>query len=598
MQRSTLCPWQDGHRATASRERSLLQLLRRSAPRGPLQRSESWEHGAATRFAARPQRDLLNGRAGDDRIFGLGGADAITGGSGADWLWGGPGRDRLFARDGSRDLLVCGPARDVAVVDRSDVVHRGCEIVLRTADAQPEAPVEPVPVVVENEKPGTPEWASYQLAPKGAIDGYTAPSAAPGDTLTFHVSTTNDADYRILVYRAGYYGGVGARLVACLPSCDGHARGHERIAPVPSPEGLVHAGWPESQRLQIPHDWVSGYYLVHFRLVSGPSAGGVTTTWFVLRDASGARRAPMLVQVPTNTWQAYNGWGGGSLYEFNSPNGRRAGKVAYDRPYDQPITQVPEWELPLVRFLERTGYDVGYQADVDTARDPGSLLGRKAIVVGGHGEYWSKSMRDGFDTARDAGVDLAFFGANAAYWQIRYEDDYRTIVGFKNPTWDPETDPALDTTTFRSLVPPRHECVLMGIQHAGGTLEWPTDGDYTVAEAAASDPWMRRAGLRPGDVLPGIVSREVDTIPGGQSAESSCGNALTVLFHRELGDPHSGNADAVRFATSSGATVFASGSHQFVWGLEDVPEVGMGQGLVDPRLQAFARAMLDEMIAA
>jgi hypothetical protein len=55
----------------------------------------------------------------------------------------------------------------------------------------------------------------------------------------------------------------------------------------------------------------------------------------------------------------------------------------------------------------------------------------------------------------------------------------------------------------------------------------------------------------------------------------------------------------VRFTAPSGATVFASGSHQFVWGLEDIPEVDrMRHGLVDPRLQAFLRAMLDDMLAS
>jgi hypothetical protein len=139
----------------------------------------------------------------------------------------------------------------------------------------------------------------------------------------------------------------------------------------------------------------------------------------------------------------------------------------------------------------------------------------------------------------------------------------------------------------------------MGIQHAGGTLEWSTDGDYTVTDQASSDPWLRAAGFAAGDVLRGIVSREVDTIPGRQTAANSCGNGLTVLFHRELGSAEQGDADAVRFTAASGAKVFASGSHQFVWGLEDIPEVDrVRHGLVDPRLQAFVRLMLDDMLAS
>jgi hypothetical protein len=93
------------------------------------------------------------------------------------------------------------------------------------------------------------------------------------------------------------------------------------------------------------------------------------------------------------------------------------------------------------------------------------------------------------------------------------------------------------------------------------------------------------------------VSREVDTIPGWLSAANSCGNALTVLFHRELGGDTDGNADAVRFTSPSGAKVFASGSHQFAWGLSEVPGVGeIPKGLVDERLQRLVRAMLDDML--
>ena len=108
---------------------------------------------------------------------------------------------------------------------------------------------------------------------------------------------------------------------------------------------------------------------------------------------------------------------------------------------------------------------------------------------------------------------------------------------------------------------------------------------------------MRAGDLAPGDVVAGVVSREVDTIPGSVSAADSCGNRLTVLFHRELGGATRGNADAVRYTAPSGARVFASGSHEFAWGLAEVPGVTeIPRGLVDARLQRFVRAMLDDML--
>ena len=550
--------------------------------------------------------DTIDGRGGNDTIKAFAGSDVLTGGTGVDRITAGAGDDRVRVRDGRRDLVDCGPGRDIVVVDPVDAVRR-CEVVRRPATARPPQPAPPSPplppappspVALENERPGTPGWASIGVAPARTIEGYTVPSARVGETISFHVSAEPEASYRILVYRVGWYGGVGARLQVCVPSCDTSSYAATRPVPQADPVGLVHAGWPASHTLTLPSDWVTGYYVVHYLLTSGPYAGNSSVSWLVVREPPG-RRAPLLVQAGASTWQAYNGWGGGSLYPFNSPGGSRAAKVAFDRPVErEALRPAFDWDTPLVMFLERSGYDVAYQTDVDTARDPSTLEGRRAIAIAGHNEYWAKAVRDGFERVRAAGTSLAFFGANAAYWQVRYEDDFRTLVGYKSAAWDPETDPQLETDLFRSLVPPRYECGLMGIQHQGGDLGWPAHGDYTVPAVARDDPWLRAAGLVPGDVVRGVVSREVDSIPGHLSAGDSCGNRLTVLFHRELGGDTLGNADAVRFTAPSGARVFASGSHEFAWGLAEVPGVSeIPRGLVDARLQRFVRAMLDDMLA-
>ena len=87
-----------------------------------------------------------------------------------------------------------------------------------------------------------------------------------------------------------------------------------------------------------------------------------------------------------------------------------------------------------------------------------------------------------------------------------------------------------------------------------------------------------------------------DTIPHVESTAASCGHALTVLFHRELGGDMRGNADAVRYTNANGAIVFASGSHQFAWGLDDFSDQpGETRTSVDPRLQAFMKNALDAM---
>ena len=449
------------------------------------------------------------------------------------------------------------------------------------------------PIQTENARPGTTAWQS-QDADETAIDGYASEaSALPGDRLHFHVGTRPAARYHIEIYRLGWYGGAGARLLACIPAGCGFSRvGEPRPPGTPGPGGIVRAGWPVTDELTVPSDWTSGYLMVRFRTQSGR----VWTTYVILREPP-THRSAILVQVPVNTWQAYNGWGGRSLYEFDYSNGVRADHVSFDRPYAWKLQggQSPlVWELQSVRFLERRGYDVSYQTDLDTDRDPASLLRHRLVLVNGHDEYWTKQMFDAFDGARNRGTNLAFLGANAAYWQVRYEDAGRTMVSYKSFS-DPIADPALKTVRFRELMPPRYECTLIGIQHQGAVLDWPP-GDYTVQAAAVGDPWLAGTGFASGDVVPGVVSTESDTIPGNQTAASSCTHALTVFFHRERGGDKDGNADAIRYTAPSGSRVFASGSHQWSWALDAFRDGSAGRGVpADSRVERFMANALDDL---
>lgn len=455
------------------------------------------------------------------------------------------------------------------------------------------------PVQAENGLPGTPGWL-LQGATGRAIEVYASEtSVLPGGSVSLHVSTSPAALYRILVFRLGWYDGAGARQVACIPGCTAAEQGVSLSPQPPGPDGVVRAGWPVTDTVAFGSGWASGYYLVEALLTTGPQAGRVATTYVIERDLPG-RPAAILVQVPVNTWQAYNGWGGWSLYNFSTTatGSDRAHHVSFDRPYDWTLSgaQGPlQWELPLVRFLEREGYDVSYQTDVDTHRDPGSLLRHKLVVVAGHGEYWTRQQRDAFDAARDHRVSLAFLGANIGYWQIRYEAAERTVVAYKS-TYDPNPDPSAKTAMFRELQPPLYECELLGVQHAGGTLTWGAS-DYVLPPAAASDRWFQHTGLTASSTLRGLVSVEADSIPPGATAASSCGHAVTVLFHHEAGSAWSGNADAVRYSAPSGSEVFSAGSLQFVWGLDDFSPDGGVRGLVDPRLQQFVRNAFAEMTA-
>jgi hypothetical protein len=357
----------------------------------------------------------------------------------------------------------------------------------------------------ENAKPGDGYWRAALQDPVSGpapIEGYAnATSVRPGGTISFAVSANPAARYRIEISRLGWYGGSGGRRITCLdgietpaqsaldPTCQQDEQGIQQpAAPAPDPvTGEIQAGWSTTDSFTVPSGWTSGYYLAVFRLTSGPSAGETGFTPFIVQAPAGDHSA-ILVQVPTNTWQAYNRWGGEDLY--TTPE---AVKVSSNRPYSHRL--LFSWEYPLVRFLERGGWDVSYATDEDVDADPSILLNHTLDMSAGHDEYWTSAMRTGWEAARDAGVNLAFMGADDANWQVRYEDGRRTMVGYKYLP-DPVSDPTQTTTMFRFLSPPRPECELMGVEFQGTVIPG-TDLPYTADAAVATDPWFAGTGLTP-----------------------------------------------------------------------------------------------------
>ena len=196
------------------------------------------------------------------------------------------------------------------------------------------------------------------------------------------------------------------------------------------------------------------------------------------------------VQNSVSTWQAYNNWGGKSLYPHNS-TGPQAKKVSFDRPYsieDGAGDYLFRWEYNMVRFLEREGYDVTYVTSIDTHANPATLLRAKAFLSVGHDEYWTWEMRANVEAARDRGIDLAFFSANVCYWQARLEDGNRTLVSYKESALsaDPlanDGNPLNDariTTKWRNVPVLRPEESLVGVMY----VESPVDGDITIDNAS------------------------------------------------------------------------------------------------------------------
>jgi len=448
------------------------------------------------------------------------------------------------------------------------------------------------PTQVENARAGTTAWQRTQYT--GVQLDADQIGALPGDAVGVHVQS--DYRYRLRVYRLGWYGGDGARLMACVPSCAGDEAPVAQRNDAASAGSPQRAGWTTTDIVQTAADWPSGYYLIEAELTSGSVAGRIATTYAILRQPVDQPPSQILVQVPVNTWEAYNAWAGHSLYNF-SPAGASI-RVSFDRPFDSQASSPLWWEIQTVRFLEREGYDVSYQTDVDTDADPGSLLRHRLVIVNGHDEYWTVAMRDGFDAAVAGGTNLAFMGSNDAYWNVRYEDDRHTILTYKS-LYDPNPDTTQKTAMFREIGRP--ECLLLGVEHYGIIRQTVAGLDYAVTAAGAADPWVAGTGLTAGDTIAGVVGREHDTVSGYPGCQHP---GEVTLFHYD-GSRDGIPADATRYTAPSGARVFAAGAQEFSLALDGyraddttAPAIPVGtdrSAPVDPRVQQFMRNGLDDL---
>jgi hypothetical protein len=457
-----------------------------------------------------------------------------------------------------------------------------------------------------------------QQAPGETINGYTSQvSAVPGESVDIHVSTTPVEQYRIDVHRLGWYDGAGGRRMTSLPGPESDTEGiSQPITEADSDTGINDAEWEVTDTLDIPSDWPSGLYIVEFILTTGNRSG--RSRWYpLIVQPQTHGEASILVQVMSSTWQAYNHWpgeeaGGKSIYGFNS-DGDAANVVSYNRPLRNPLLPHGEdggpmavyyWEAPLIRYLEREGYTPAFFADQDTDREPEALQNYNLVISAGHDEYWSRQQRDAFEDARDAGVNLVFTGANTAYWQVRYQDDGRTMEGYKETAAeeDPVDDPSEKTDRFRDLYPPRPECELLGVMYDPPIVSANSETfpPYTVTEDALDHPWMDETGFEAGDELPELVGYELDHIIPGCDVPGE----LSVLFDYEAGTspddilddtPYDGGAQAVTYTAPSNAQVFSTGSMNFVWALDDsIPPWGP-EPQADSRLEQFMRNVLDEL---
>jgi len=499
-------------------------------------------------------------------------------------------------------------------------------------------------IALENLKQGTPRevWALRSDIGDANIQGFaTEISTNVGGTVSFKIAT-DSTHYRLEIYRMGYYGGDGARLVDVVDKQLSSAQ----IQPHPIVDasiGLIDAGnWSVSASWDIPADAVSGVYFA--KLVREDGTAGENIIPFVVRDDSS--HSDIVFQTSDTTWQAYNPWGGSNLYGGTTPL-NPADMIAYMPPncgcglgaigrgyavsYNRPIITntstgflaagpqdfVFSEEFPAIQWLEQNGYDVSYVSGVDVARSQGLLLNHQVYLSVGHDEYWSGEQRANVTAARDAGVNLAFWGGNDCYWKVQWNESidgngtpYRTMTCYKDTWANTDINPAAGSTaTWRDtrFADPGQEPENSLIGTMFSVDSWRTDTISIPYEMTQLRFWRNTAISntlpgQSGQLVNGLLGYEwnSDVDNGFRPAgliNLSLSNIAVDTYLLDYGNTV-GPGNATHSLTmyrdqQSGALVFSAGSVMWSWGLNAQHEL---EGVpVDPNVQQAMVNMFADM---
>ena len=507
------------------------------------------------------------------------------------------------------------------------------------AEGEAECASAPNPIVCENALPGDPakNWRVEGVGDP-TIQGFaTSMSVNVGQTESFKIDTPASS-YHIEILRLGYYGGTGARVIASnvKPSAE---------LPQTQPEclkepstGLIDCGnWGVSASWAVPSNAVSGVYIA---LLTRTDTGGKSQIPFVVRND--ASHSDILLQTSDATWEAYNDYGGNSLYTctVDCPPGnpeayKAAYAVSYNRPFDGSFTTdrgcsyLYYAEYQMMRWLEKNGYNVSYTAESEVDNNGALLKNHKVFMSSGHDEYWSAGQRANVTAAREAGVNLAFFSGNEVFWKTRWAPStegsntpYRTLITYKETHFNAPVDPQDPPTWTGAWRDPR-----FSPPADGGQPENALTGQQFEVNSGTSDItvpsqygklrlWRNTAvaGLEPGQSLtlsPGTGTlgyewdEDVDNgfRPAGEFDLSSTtvgGVQAFTDYGSNLSDNTTATHHLTLYRAPSGALVFGAGTVQWSWGLENTnawesESTDPSNNPPDPNMEQFTVNLLAEM---
>lgn len=385
---------------------------------------------------------------------------------------------------------------------------------------------QPTPQQQERAQLGARDWKLHRTGSTHEIEGYAVPAAGqPGQRVELFVTSTRKS-MRVEAFRIGWYAGLGARRVWSRD--DVRVGDQIRHLQVTGATRTVQTSWQPAVQVDTT-GWPEGAYL--FRLTADGGAQRYVPYIVTSPEASGR----VLLVHSLATWQAYNPWGGYSLY--HGPGGlgdygNRSYVVSLDRPFAaNGAGQFGVYERSVVQLIERLGLPVAHTTSMELDADPRLATAAKAVITLGHDEYWTQSMRDHVTQARDRGVNVAFLGANACFRRIRLDrsalGSARRVVCYKTDyTKDPMygRDNAIVTNDWREPPDPRPESTLTGTLYEA----YPANAAYVVAEPSA---WVfAGTGVKAGDRFGDLVGPEYDRV----NPDAPLQRPMTVLSHSKL----------------------------------------------------------------
>ena len=326
------------------------------------------------------------------------------------------------------------------------------------------------------------------------------------------------------------------------------------LQPTPETADAFGCDWDVTVEIPVDPSWPSGFYLIEMVAAGAPSDRRHGYACFVVRASMSRRRA--LFVLATNTWNAYNDWGGRSLYtggnqvSFRRPFGRgmlvrpdtdrddrksrprRHGeqpdvdgdtyqRYRYEHGYPGYMGSAGwfTYDRRFAEWAEGAGIQFDYAVSSDLERTPDVVDGYELVIGAGHDEYWSSRQRDTVERFVAAGGNYASFSGNTMFWQVRLVDDEAAMVCHKYSAHldDPilAEDPLAITGMWCDPVVARPESRLLGASSMYGLYSrfgqaTPRGiGGFVVYRP---DHWMLAdTGLRYGDVLgsdDGVVGYE------------------------------------------------------------------------------------------